>query len=177
MKLLKITLSVVLCLSFTGGPGLAQTRQRPRPGAPTGPATTTPRTPLPTIDADPALFEDPKPEWERIGSTKEEIVLINNWRIERRDQRTVRAWFKSVRKEGVIIEGRDLAYSHTIELLEADCAEGRYRTLQATEYAFQGRTLSNIQPEAPKWSYAIPGSVGETMLVEACARTLETKRR
>jgi len=65
-----------------------------------------------------------------------------------------------------------IQFKSSILLTEYDCHERRVRILQTSVYAdnnFQGKSESNT-PDAPKWMYVIPGSLGDTGMRKACTR-------
>lgn len=86
-----------------------------------------------------------------------------------------RIWIRTENKSSEDYGVRNAAGSRmgvmsVIELLEVDCAQVRYRTLQASFYpaASMGGNAVTQTPDSPKWSYATPGTLGEGQVGRAC---------
>jgi hypothetical protein len=70
-------------------------------------------------------------------------------------------------------DGTTISPLETIELEEVDCAQGRTRSIQTTEY--ENRNLVNRSHTSDagvsRWSYALPGSIGEAVNQWTCTES------
>lgn len=67
---------------------------------------------------------------------------------------------------------QSLGQKSVMMLDEYDCAQGQLRTLQSTYYTdsnLDGPVVNGSVPVAPQWTYAAPGTLGESGFIAACS--------
>jgi hypothetical protein len=96
-----------------------------------------------------------KREWSYVGDNTKETAYFLKLNSLTRKGAFLRVWTKTVKSED----------TKSIVLYEFDCTDTRLRILQSTGYA--GTETSTYAGDS-KWSYATPGTMGETLLKTAC---------
>jgi hypothetical protein len=109
----------------------------------------------------PFLIVTPESEWKYITLTSDKVSVYYSPKRTVRRGTIIRAWIKYVTPD------TDLVESHTIDLEEFNCSEGRRRNLQSTTYLRHGAPRSETRPS--RWGYPTPESIGETIFDRICA--------
>lgn len=112
----------------------------------------------------------------RLGGSEPTMVWYSRDAIQPKSSNYRRIWVRdensSPQDWGVFsTTGAPIKVYSDIELMEVDCSEAKYRTLQAVYYSqpdMQGES-SEVVPPKPTWSYGVPGTVGDLQLRAACA--------
>jgi hypothetical protein len=89
-----------------------------------------------------------------------------------------RAENETARDFGVLTQsGKPLPVLGTVTLIEVDCSEAKFRTLEVIYYAERnlGGDSVTLTSKAPDWGYAAPGTVGEDETRAACEVTEASK--
>ena len=110
--------------------------------------------------------------WEMVGQTGDMTIYADkNAAI--RSEGKVRMWSLSDFKTIQTQEGLK-PYLSDISLYEYDCAERKSRLLQTTSRLGNmgnGEVAESITMTNPKWRYAVPDSIGESVLNAACRKS------
>jgi len=110
--------------------------------------------------------------WVMVGQT-EGMTVYADKSTAIRSEGKVRMWslydFKTIQTgDGV------KPYLSDMLLYEHDCAERKSKLLQTTSRLGNmgnGELAESITMRDPKWSYAVPDSIGESVLIAACRKS------
>jgi len=127
-------------------------------------AMTTPATAQPALEW--AVGRIKLAGWEIDSWTEQEVYLVKL-----PPPGAARIWLRIEYRQPVKVAGYDYAYSSSVALIEADCAQLRHRNLHFAVYRENNMSGDPILNEGPQpWSFAPPSSIAEYMIKKACAR-------
>ena len=101
-------------------------------------------------------------EWVLVTSTPPPVskTYVDKDSI-KRTASTIRYWSRSDH------ESHKAGWKKSLSLVEADCADGRYRNLQITVYYVDGTNASTSTPST--WTYPVPETVGQSEMDYVCS--------
>ena len=107
---------------------------------------------------------EPQEEWKYVTqSSGGALIYYSPRRTSKSAKGIARTWVKYLETK------EDSNESSTVSLMELDCREQMYRTLQRTIWYKSGKG-STITYRAPSWAYITPGDVLEDVLPPVCKR-------
>ena len=116
------------------------------------------------ISGNSVFSQDNKDDWRSIGTLTQRAEIYSVYyspsRIVRRDG-VVRAWFK-------IVDPEASNNSHSFNLMQFNCREGKYRILQQSIFYRNGGGTGSIKPT--EWQYPVPESAPEMEYKAICQK-------
>jgi hypothetical protein len=142
--------------------------------------------PNPPTDMD-ALLADvpPMKKYKYLTSTDTMRYYYDSTTVKRTGQHTVRAWIGSWASPGGVKDARWRQekinmiekyrnakgyenYDRSLDLVEADCNDDRYRFLMSIDYA-NGEIIGSEETPKAVWSFAVPDTIGSAFVRVLCS--------
>jgi len=120
-------------------------------------------------------------DWVKYGEDNDGNVFLYNKRtITKGGKKYIKVWdiviisdegrdrvIKDQEKNGLSTDGWGLL-THNISLCQIDCNNKMIQILSVTEYDINGKVLSSVDNNNPKWKYIVLDSMGDSLRKKVC---------